>query len=144
LAQVHVQKGVGERRLVESRRVTELEGEIKRLKSISTTQQIDHKIDQSVIERAAKSAVERERLAEAELEQGRADFRKMIGAAASAAQAVDKLKVLLEKTESEWVSPAAAFETPGASAHRRPNLVSKPANHRTASAESLDGPLRLR
>jgi hypothetical protein len=71
-----VQKGVRERRLVESRRVTELEGEIKRLKSISTTQQIDHQIDQSVIERAAKSAVERERLAEAELEQDSPPFIK--------------------------------------------------------------------
>jgi hypothetical protein len=64
------------------RRVAELEREINRLTGASAAPQID---DRRVIERAVRSAVERERAAwRRKLEEGRAHLRKMIGATASA------------------------------------------------------------
>jgi hypothetical protein len=121
-------------------RIAELEREIKRLKGESRTLQIDH----GAIERATKSAVQRERAAwRRKLEQSRAQLRKMIGATASAGQAVERLKVLVENAESEWANELAAVETPGGSLNHQPDRVSKPVNHSAASVETLDGPLKL-
>ena len=54
----------------------------------------------------------------------------MIGATASAGQAVEKLKVLLENAESEWANEPAAVRLPGGSLNHRPDRISKPVNHR--------------
>lgn len=62
---------------------------------------------------------------------------------ASAGQTVEKLKVLLEDNESMWASPPPAVETPGGSLNHRHERVSRPVNHRAASAEALDGSLKL-
>src|SRR5712691_11330148 len=63
------------------RRIVDLEREIKSLKGASAAPQIDR----MAVDRAAKAAVERERAAwQRKLERGRARFRQMIGAVASA------------------------------------------------------------
>lgn len=122
------------------RRIAELEREIKRLKSVSLAPQIDL----GVSERAVRLAVERERTEwRRKLEQGRAHFRKMIGATASAVQAFEKVKVLLDEAESEWASPPAVVEARAASLNNWHDHVSKPANHSAASAEALDGSFKL-
>jgi uncharacterized protein len=122
------------------RRIVELERDIKRLKGTRATLQLDN----GVIERAVRSAIERERAEwRRKFEEGRAHLRKMIGATATVGQAIEKLKVLLEGAESVWVGPPAAVETPGDSLNHRHDRVSKPVNHRAASAEAWVGPLKL-
>ena len=81
------------RGLAEARgRIGELERQIRKLKSSNTPPQIDR----AAIERAVKAAVERERAAwRRKLQQGQARFRQMLGVAASAGQAFEKLKVLV-------------------------------------------------
>ncbi|MGH7933754.1 MAG: hypothetical protein ACREQN_11400 [Candidatus Binataceae bacterium] len=121
------------------RRIVELEREIKRLMGTSTTAQIDP----SVVERAVRSALERERAEwRRKLEQGRAHFWKMIGATSSVGQAVEKLKVSLQNVESGWANPVV--ETPGVSFNYRPERAPKSGNHRPTPAETLDGPLKTR
>jgi uncharacterized protein len=122
------------------RRIAELERQIRKLKSSNTPPQID----QAAIERAVKAAVERERAAwRRKLEQGRARFQQMLGVAASAGQAFEKLKVLVNEAESAWANPPAVVEAPDSSLNHRPYRAAKPANHRAASSETLDEPLKL-
>jgi hypothetical protein len=129
------------RRLDEARRgIAELEREIKRLKGVSAAPQID----QMAVDRATKAAVERERAAwQGKLERGRARFRQTIGAVASAGQAFEKLKVLLDEAENEWADPPAAIETVGSSSKYRYDRAAKPTNNRVASAETLNGSVKL-
>jgi hypothetical protein len=56
-------------------------------------------------------------------------------------QAFEKLKVLLDTTESEWMNPPAAVRVLNSSSNHRPDRAAKPANDRAGSAETLDGPL---
>jgi hypothetical protein len=122
------------------RRIAELERQIKRLKGAGAARQID----QVEIERAVKSAVERERTGwRRKLEQGRARFRRIAAAGASAGQSLETLKELLEETEREWPSPPAAAVTPDFLANHRPEHATRPVRDRVKSAESLDGLLTL-
>ena len=122
------------------RRIAELERQIRKLKCSNTAPQID----QAAIERAVKVAVERERAAwRRKLEQGRARFQQMLGVVASAGQAFEKLKVLVNEAESELANPLAAVEEPDSSLNHRSDRAAKPANHRPASSETLDEPLKL-
>ena len=122
------------------RRIAELERQIKHLKGASGAPQID----QVAVDRAVKSAVERERVAwQRKLEQGRARFRQLAAALASTGQSLGKVKELLEETEREWLTRHAADTAPRFSVNHRPERTARPANDRVASAESLDGPLKL-
>jgi hypothetical protein len=59
----------------------------------------------------------------------------------TAGQSFDKLKVMLEETEREWaIPPAIASDL---STNHRSETASRPQTHRAASADSLDGPLKL-
>ncbi len=62
---------------------------------------------------------------------------------ASAGQAFEKLKVLLDEAESEWANLPVVVEAPGSSLNHRPDRAAKPANHRAAASETLDEPLTL-
>ena len=80
------------------RRIAELERRIKSLKGLGAAPQIDR----VTVERAVKSAVERERAGwRRKLEQGGARLRRIVAAAASAGQSLGTLKELLEKRERE-------------------------------------------
>ena len=119
------------------RRITELE---RHLKDASGGQQID----QVAIDRAITSAVERERVEwQRKLEQGRARLREITAAIASTGQALVKVKGLLEETEREWLARPAARAGPRFPVNLRPERTAKATNGRIASAEALDGPLRL-
>jgi hypothetical protein len=114
-------------------------GKLKRLKNSKPVPQIE----QAEVERAVRIAVERERVAwRHKFEQGRVRFRRMIEAAESTGQAVEKLKVLVDQTASEWASAAVA-DSPGSSLSHRVVGDVKPLNHRPASSETLDGPFNL-
>src|SRR5216683_1340120 len=122
------------------RRIAELERQIKHLKGASTVQQVDHQ----AIERAVKSAVERERAAwQRKFERARARVRQLATGLASTGQSLAELKKLLEETEREWVTRHAADSAPTPSLNRRPERTVKPANDRVVSAESLDNALKL-
>src|SRR6266849_8675143 len=122
------------------RRMAELERQIRSLKGASGGPQID----QVAVERAVKSAVERERAAwQGKLEQGRARFRQATAGLASMGQSVDQVKGLLEKIECEWLTRPAADIAPHPSLNHRPVSRAEPENDRVASAESLDGPPKL-
>jgi hypothetical protein len=122
------------------RRIAELERQVHASKSEVAAKALD----EATIAEAVSAAVARERRVwRRKLEQGRAHFRKMIAVTISVGQAVDKLKVLLENVEDEWATPAMAVETPRTSLNHRPIHVSRPVNHRAASVETLDGPLKL-
>jgi len=122
------------------KRLAELERQIKHLKSGSAAQQIDR----VAVERTVKSAVERERVAwERKLEQEKARFRQMTAALASTGQSLAKLKELLEETEREWQARHAADTALDPSLNHQPERTAKRANERVASAESLDGALKL-
>ena len=70
-----------------------------------------------------KAAVERERAAwRRKLAQGRARFQEMLGVVASG-QALEKLKVLVDVTESEWANPPAVVEAPDSLLNDRPEIV---------------------
>jgi uncharacterized protein len=116
-----------------------MERQIKQLKGASGEQ-----IDQRAVDRAVRSAVERERVAwQRKLEQGRARFRQMITALASTGQSLGKLKELLEEAEREWMTRPAVETAPPISLNHWPERTAKPANDRVASADSLNGPLKL-
>jgi uncharacterized protein len=51
--------------------------------------------------------------------------------------------VLLDEAENEWANPPAAIEAEDSSLNHRSNRTAKPANHRVASAETLNGSLKL-
>ncbi len=120
------------------RRIAELERQIKHLKGASGAQQIDP----LVIERAVKFALEQERVAwQRKLDQGRVRFRQMTAALASTGQSLERIKELLEETE--WLTRHAADTALRSSANHRPERTAKPANDHIASAENLDGPLKL-
>ncbi len=123
------------------RRIAELERQIKHHKGASAAQQNDH----LAIQRAVKSAVERERAAwQRKLEQGRVRFRQMTAALASTGQSLEKVKVLLEDIEREWPRQPSLVTAVPSSVNHRPERTTKPANEdRVASAETLDGPLKL-
>jgi hypothetical protein len=122
------------------RRIVELERQIKSLKSAGAARQID----QVEIERAVKSAVERERAVwRRKLEQGRARFRRMVAVAGSTGQSLEQLKELLEETERELLNPPAAVAPPNPSANHRLDRKITPAGDRVAAAENSDGPLKL-
>src|SRR5216683_831336 len=123
------------------RRIAELERQIKQLRGANEAQQID----QVAIERAVKSAVERERAAwQRKLEQGSVRFRHMTAALASTGQSLEKVKVLLEDIEREWPDQSSVVTAVPSSVNHRPERTTKPANDdRVASAETLDGPLKL-
>jgi hypothetical protein len=122
------------------RRVAELERQIKHLKGASGMQQIG----QVAVERAVKSAVERERIAwQRKLEQGRARFRQLAAGLASTGQSLAKVKELLEDTEREWPGQPSVVTAAPSSLNHRPERTAKPANDHVASAESLDGLLKL-
>jgi hypothetical protein len=122
------------------KQVAELERQIKHLKSESEAQQIDR----VAVERAVKSAVERERFAwQRKLEQGRARFRQMTAALASTGQSLAELKELLEDAEHERPAQHTAGTALEPLQNHRPERTAKRANERVASAESLDGALKL-
>src|SRR2546423_2092725 len=76
------------------RRIAELERQIRKARNTNSSQQLDR----VAIERAVKVAVEREQAAwRQKLEQGRARFRQMSAAVASAGRGFDKVKALLEE-----------------------------------------------
>ena len=91
-----------------------------------------------------KAAVERERAAwRRKLAQGRARFQEMLGVVASG-QALEKLKVLVDETESEWANPPAVVEASDSLLNDRPEIVVL--NQRTtaaAASETSDEPLKL-
>jgi hypothetical protein len=95
------------------------------------------------VERAVKSAVERERVAwERNLEQGRARFHQIVAAVTSTGASLAKVKVLVEGAERELLaSPAVAVPLP-ASVNHRPGRPTRLSDH-IASAESSDGSLKL-
>jgi hypothetical protein len=98
-------------------------------------------LDQLAIQRAVRVAVERERTAwQQKLERGRARFRQMSAAVASAGRAFDKLKVMLDEIESERASVSKRSATPNVSRNHRPVY---PIEHRATSADSFDEPRRL-
>ena len=112
----------------------------KHLKGASTMQQVDHR----AIERAVKSAVERERVTwQRKLEPGKARFRQLAMGLASTGQSLAKIKELLKETEREWMAWHAADSVSDSSQNRPPERTLKPSNDRVASAESLDGALKL-
>ena len=122
------------------RRIVELERQIKRLKIASPAPQID----QAAVDRALRSAVERERVAwQRKLEKGRARFRQMVAALASTGQSLEKIKELLEQTEREWLTQPTANTAPPFSANHRPERRTKPTNDRVAPTENLDGSPKL-
>ena len=51
--------------------------------------------------------------------------------------------MLLDEAEREWASPPPVVVAADSSPNDRPDRSAKPANHRSSSAETLDGPLRL-
>jgi hypothetical protein len=113
------------------RRIAELERQITKLKSSNTPPQID----QGAIERAVKAVVERERAVwSRKLQQGRARFQQILGVAASAGQAFEKLKVLLDEVATEWANLPVVVEAPDSSLNHRPY---RPLNQRTIA---LRGP----
>jgi hypothetical protein len=122
------------------RRVAELERQIKHFKGTSAVQQIDH-LD---IERAVKSAVEREHTTwQRKLEKSRARFRQLATALASTGQSLAEIKELLEDTEREWLTRPAAQTAPDTSLNHRRERTAKLAKDRVASAESFDEALKL-
>jgi uncharacterized protein len=123
------------------RRIVELERQIKHHKDANATQQTDP----LAIDRAVRSAVERERAAwQRKLEQGRVRFRQMTAALASTGQSLDKVKVWLEDIEREWPRQSSVVTAVPSSVNHRPERTTKPANEdHVASAETLDGPLKL-
>ena len=122
------------------RRDADLERQIKHLKGASGAQQID----QVAVERAVKSAVERERVTwQRKLEQGRTRFCQLTAAAAWTRQSFEKVKELLEDTESEWLTQHAADAAPAFSGNHRPERGAMAMTDRLAATESLDGPFKL-
>jgi hypothetical protein len=122
------------------RRIAEMERQIKHLKGGNAPRQVDA----AGIERAVKSAVERERAAwRRGLEQGRARFRRMGALVASTGQSFAQLKELLEEGEREWLAPPATVGALDFSTNHRPARPMKLASDDRVSAESLDGPVKL-
>jgi hypothetical protein len=119
------------------RRIAELE---RRLKGASGAQQFD----QVAVDGAVTSAVKRERVEwQRKLEQGRGRLREIAAAMVSTGQALGKVKGLLEETEREWLTPPDAGAAPRSAVKLRPELTAKATNGHVASAETLDGPLKL-
>ena len=104
-------------------RIAELGRQIRKAKNSNSAPEID----QVAIERAVRVAVERERVAwRQKLEQGRARFRRMATAVSSAAQSLEKLKVLLEETEREWTNFPEAVAASHVSTNHRSVRADKP------------------
>lgn len=117
-----------------------MERQIRHLKTASGVPQIDR----VAVERAVKSAVERESVAwQRKLEQGRARFRQLAAGLASTGQSLAKVKELLEDTEREWTGRPNVLTAAPSSLNHRHERTAKPAKNRVASAESLDEALKL-
>jgi hypothetical protein len=122
------------------RRIAELERQIRKLKSSSVAPQID----QGAIDHAVRVAAERERATwQRKLEQGRVRFRQMIGTVASAGQALEKLKAMLDQAASESATSPAVVGAPGSSQNHRPGHNVKPIVQRPASAKALGEGIKL-
>jgi len=122
------------------RRIAELDRQIKHLKSASGARQID----QAAVERAATSAVERERAAwQRKLEQGRGRFRQLAASVALTGHSLAKVKELLEETEREWSFRQSTDSESDPSPNHRPERVTKSANDRVVPIESVEGTLKL-
>jgi hypothetical protein len=122
------------------RRIAELERQIKQLKGASGVQ----RIDQTTVERAVKSAVERERaLWQRKSDQAKVRFRQATTGLASMGQSLDKVKGLLQEVEREWPAGPASGAAPRTFVNHGPEHTAKPANDRVLSDDRLDGPLKL-
>lgn len=122
------------------RRIAELDRQIKHLQSASGARQSD----QVAIERAVKSAVERERVAwQRKWAQGRVRLRQMTVTLGSTGQSLGKVKELLEETEREWLNGPAVATASSSSRNRQSERTENPANDRIASGENLDESLKL-
>jgi len=71
------------------------------------------------------------------MEQGRARFRQMVGAVASAGQAFEKLKVLVEQSGSEWAALPVVVGAAGSSLNHRPARNVNPVAGRSASSNTF-------
>jgi multidrug resistance efflux pump len=101
------------------RRIAELERQIKKPKNTNLPPQLD----QVAIDRSVRVAVERERAAwRQKLEQGRARFRQMSAAMASAGRAFDEVKVLLDSLESECANAPDIDTAPHVSSNHPPSV----------------------
>jgi len=117
------------------RRIAELDRQIKHLKGASGARQTD----QVAVERAAKSAVERERVAwQRKWEQGRARLHQMTVMLVSTGQSLGKVKELLEQTEREWLNRPTVVAPPSSSRNHQPERTKDPANDQVASGENLE------
>jgi hypothetical protein len=122
------------------RRIAELDRQIKLLKGASGARQSD----QVAVERAVKSAVERERVAwQRKWEQGRARLHQMTVTLVATGQSLGKAKELLKETEREWLNTPAVVSASSSSRNHQPERTNEPANDRVASGENLDEPLKL-
>ena len=122
------------------RRIAELDRQIKYLKGASGARQID----QVAVERAVKSAVERERVAwQRKLQQGRARLRQMTVTLAATGQSLGKVKELLEETEREWLNSPTVVTASSSSRNHQPERTERPANDRVAAGENRDESLKL-
>ncbi len=120
------------------RRIAELDRQIKHLKGASGARQID----EVTVERAAKSAVERERVTwQRKWEQGRARLRQLMVTLGATGQSLGKVKELLEETEREWLNGPALVAASASSRNQQPERAKKPAN--LVSSENLEEPLKL-
>src|SRR5215469_5850864 len=90
-------------------RIADLERQIRKSRNTNSPPQLDR----MAIERAVKVAVERERTAwQKKLERGRARFRQMSAAVASAGRGFEQLKALLEEMENERANVPKRSATP--------------------------------
>ncbi len=122
------------------RRIAELERQIRKARNTNSPQQLDR----VAIERAVKVAVEREQAAwRQKLEQGRARFRQMSAAVASAGRAFDKIKVLVDEVDNERANVPEPGSAPYLSRNSRPVYATNLAENHAASTDSLDEPRAL-
>jgi hypothetical protein len=122
------------------RRIAELELQIKTVNSANGLQ----RIDQTAINRAVICAVERERSEwQGKIERGRVRFRKLVAAAASTGQSLNKVKELLEETEREWLSPQSVDTRPTPPPNQRSERTVKPAPYRVVLVENPNGEIKL-
>jgi hypothetical protein len=122
------------------RRIAELERQIRKARNTNSPQQLDR----VAIERAVKVAVEREQAAwRQKSEQGRARFRQMSAAVASAGRAFDKIKALLEEMENERTNASESVAAVYVSSNHRPANATNRADNRAAAGDRLDEPGKL-
>lgn len=122
------------------RRIAELEQQIRK----GRHSDLAPRSDRLSIERAVRVAVERERaLWRKKVEQGRAGVRQMSAVVASAARAFDKLKLLLERVESEWTDILESRVGTDVSKNRRAAYAEHMEESCSPSADDHDDPHKL-